>query len=457
MAAIDIALPYNYTPRRYQEPFWKAMTGGIKRAALVWHRRSGKDKTALNFTATQSQFRVGTYYYFLPTYRQGKKIIWDGIDRDGFKFLDHIPKELIAPNGKNETEMQLELKNGAIIQLIGAENIDSIVGTNPVGVVYSEYSLIPKRAWDLVRPILRENGGWAVFIFTPRGKNHAFELYQTACREEDWFAQVLTIEDTYDEAGRRIITEEDIEQERREGMDEELIQQEYFCSFTGSLRGAYYSRQIEALEAAKGRIGEHPHDPAKLVHTAWDFGIKDAMAIWSFQMDQGYPVFIDYWEESGVSIADAIRLLRAKGYDLGTHLAPHDVMKRDPFTGETMKDSAFRLNFEFTRVPKLGLQDGINAARMLLPKCKFDGRACGEGLNALKSYRKKWDEALMVFSKTPVHDWASNGADAFRIAATGLDLVLDFHVEDAQQVSADSEFDPYTYAGGFPISGVKVS
>lgn len=438
-----VDLPYKYVPRGYQIPFWEAMASGYKRASLVWHRRSGKDKTALNFVIAQSQLRVGTYFYFLPTYRQGKKIIWDGMDRGGFKFLDHIPLELIAPNGKNETEMQIELHNGSIIQLVGAENIDSIVGTNPVGVVYSEYSLIPKRAWDLVRPILRENGGWALFIFTPRGKNHAFDLHTTAQRRPTWFAQTLTVEDTYDEKGLRLVSEADIAEERADGMDEELVQQEFFCSFTGSMQGAYFSTQMESVHQL-GHIGDFPHDPSKLVHTAWDFGIEDAMSIWSFQLSDGYPTFIDYWESTNVAVVDAIRMLREKKYDLGTHLAPHDVMKRDQWSGTRMKDSAEKVHFDFVKVPKLRFQEGIDAARILVPKCRFDEHGCTDGINSMRSYRKKWDELGMVFSKQPVHDWASHGADAFRIAATGMDLVIDYNVHDlAGQTSADTAFDPY--------------
>lgn len=148
------------------------------RAVLVWHRRAGKDKTTLNFTIMKMLQRVGLYYYFLPTYAQGKKIIWDGIGSDGFAFMQHFPNYLVA--GRSETEMQVTFRNGSVFQVIGTDKIDSIVGTNPIGCIFSEYSLQNPKAWDLTRPILGENGGWAVFVYTPRGKNHGHRLFELA-------------------------------------------------------------------------------------------------------------------------------------------------------------------------------------------------------------------------------------------------------------------------------------
>ena len=182
---MTITLPHNFKPRKYQLPFLKAWDSGIKRFILVWHRRSGKDKTVFANLVKKMFERVGTYFYFLPTYTQAKKVIWTGADKDGFRFLDHIPKELIKGE-INETEMRVELipppghTSGSIIQLVGADNIDRIVGTNPIGVVFSEYSLMKPKVWEYIRPILAENGGWAVFVFTPRGMNHAWNLLQDA-------------------------------------------------------------------------------------------------------------------------------------------------------------------------------------------------------------------------------------------------------------------------------------
>jgi len=170
---------HHYFPRSYQIDSLAALDRGIKRVVCVWHRRAGKDKTFLNFTIKKMQERVGVYYHLFPTYGQGKRTIWDGIGADGKPFLSHFPEQLVK--NKNETEMQIQTTNGSIWQVIGTDrNLDNLVGPNPVGCVFSEYSIQDPRAWTLLRPILRENGGWAIFIYTPRGENHGWDLYQIA-------------------------------------------------------------------------------------------------------------------------------------------------------------------------------------------------------------------------------------------------------------------------------------
>jgi len=193
------------------------------------HRRAGKDKTCWNILIKKAFERVGVYFYILPLLTQARKIIFDGIDKQGFPFLGHIPKETIA--SKNATEMKVKLVTGSVIQVIGSDNIDAIVGTNPVGLVYSEFALQKPEAWDFIRPIVRENDGWVLFQSTPRGRNHYFEMYRHALSDPLWFVEKLTIDDTRDEDGNPVITQADIEQDRREGMSEALIQQEYYCSF----------------------------------------------------------------------------------------------------------------------------------------------------------------------------------------------------------------------------------
>lgn len=220
----NIELPYRFIPRDYQLPFLKALDKGIKRFILVWHRRSGKDKTVFSQLPKKMFERVGLYFYILPTYTQGNKVIWNGIDKDGFRFLDHIPKDIIKGE-PNQTEMRVELVNGSILQVIGADNIDRIVGTNPIGVVLSEFSLMKSQVWDFLRPILAENGGWTVFVFTPRGMNHAWKLLQQAKENvKEWFWQILTVDDTH------AIPQEVIDQERKE-MPQDLFEQEYYCKF----------------------------------------------------------------------------------------------------------------------------------------------------------------------------------------------------------------------------------
>lgn len=217
-----IQIPHNFKPRPYQLPFLRAMDAGFKRAVIVWHRRSGKDKTALQVVIKNMLKRVGTYFYIFPTYNQGRKALWDGLDKDGFALMKHFPAELIAK--RNEAEMRIELKNGSAFQIIGGDSIDNVVGTNPIGVVYSEYPVGQQRAWDLVRPILLENGGFAIFCFTPRGMNHGFKILQQAKDSENWFYQVLTVADT------NVMPFDELQEELKD-MPRDLFEQEYYCKF----------------------------------------------------------------------------------------------------------------------------------------------------------------------------------------------------------------------------------
>ena len=232
-----VRLPYKYEPRSYQLPFLQAWDRGEKRFVLVWHRRSGKDKTCIANLPKKLFERIGAYYYFAPTYAQGKKIIWDGMDKEGFRMLDHIPREIIKK--KNETDLKVELTNGSFMQVIGTDKIDSIVGTNPLGCIFTEYSLQDPTAWDLMRPVLAENGGWAAFIFTPRGMNHGWKILQQA-KENGWFWQVLTVDDT------RAIPKDILDQEKKE-MPQDLFEQEYYCKFIEGA-GAFFKGVDDCID-----------------------------------------------------------------------------------------------------------------------------------------------------------------------------------------------------------------
>lgn len=230
----EIILPHQFSPRPYQFNILKAWDSGINRLFWVAHRRSGKDKTIFANISKKMMERVGTYYYFLPTYSQAKKVIWTGADKDGFKFLDHFPKEIVKTI--NQSDMVIELINGSILQMVGADNIDRIVGTNPIGVVFSEYSLMKKEVWDFISPILRENGGWAVFIMTPRGTNHAWDLMTSIKDDPKWFVETLTVADT------KALPEEDLADARRE-MPQDVFNQEYYCKFLDS--GIGFFRRVD--------------------------------------------------------------------------------------------------------------------------------------------------------------------------------------------------------------------
>lgn len=359
----------------------------------------------------------GSYFYFFPTYKQGKKILWDGMDNTGFKFLDHFPRQIVAK--KNDTEMKIELTNGSVFQVIGTDNFDAIRGTNPVFCVFTEYAFQDPRAWDTVRPILDANGGTAIFNTTPNGENHAYDLFEKVKDDELWFTQLLTINDT------GAVPLSAIEQARKEGVDEDTIQREYFCSFGASVQGAYYAPEIRAALADK-RITNVPFDASTEVHTFWDLGMDDSTTIWFMQRIGRSFAFIDYYENSGEGISHYVDVLKEKqkeGYSYGKHYFPHDVEVRELGSGKSRKQTLVDMGVPASSikvVPRISdVGQGIQAVRSLLHLCWFDEKKCRRGLNALKNYRKKYDEENKTFMKTALHDWSSHGSDAFRTFATG--------------------------------------
>jgi len=225
-----ISLPYKFEARWYQENFLKKWDSGITRLILVAHRRMGKDKTVFAQIPKKMMQRVGTYFYFLPTYGQARKIIWNGADANGFKFLDHFPKEIVK--NINQSEMTVTTTNGSILQLVGADNIDRIVGTNPIGCVFSEYAIMKPEVWDLISPILAENGGWAVFVYTPRGQNHAYNLMKKAEKNPKWHVEKLPVSYT------NAVKEEDL-LEQKMNMSSALYNQEYELDFTENASAVY--------------------------------------------------------------------------------------------------------------------------------------------------------------------------------------------------------------------------
>ena len=407
---MEIQVPDNWRPRDYQLDLWKYLENGGKRAVAVWHRRAGKDLLSVNWCVTAALKRKGLYWHLLPTYNQGRKIVWDGMTRDGRSFLEHFPKELWA--NVNNTDMRLELKNGSIYQVVGTDNVDRLVGSNPVGVVFSEYSLQDPRAWDLVRPILAENGGWAVFIYTARGRNHGYDLFNMANRNERWFCQRLSIDDT------SVLTQEAIEEEREAGMPEELIQQEFYCSFDAPLVGSYYG-SLMAKALAEERIKNVPYEPRLEVHTSWDLGMGDSTAIiWFQQFGNEYRI-IDYYENQGEGIPHYVKIVREKDYIYGRHIAPHDIRVREMGTGKSRYEVARDLGIRFDVCPNIQVDDGIEAVRSIIPRCYFDEKKCSILVEALRQYRKDYDEKNKVYKNRPLHDWSSHGADAFRYLALG--------------------------------------
>lgn len=417
----QIYLPYKFVPRTYQLRLLAALDSGYNRAVTVWHRRAGKDKTLFNIIIKKAFERIGTYYYFFPEFSQGRRVIWDGIDNDGFKFLDHIPKKLIKQAHK--TDMKIELTNGSIIQIIGTDKFDKVRGSNPVGCVFSEFAFQNPAAWDVVRPILRLNGGWAVFNSTPFGKNHFHDLYEMARGNEDWFSDLVTVDDSLDKEGNRYVPLEWIEQDRDEGYSDEMIQQEYYCDFTANSQGFYYLKLMEEA-AEQGRIANVPYHTDARVDTWWDIGVSDSTAIWFTQIIGKEVHIIDFYQNNSVGVDEYAKYLQSLPYVYGTHHFPHDMEHTEFGTGKSRVEIAENLfgAKSIDILPKLGREDGISAARVLLPKCYFDAEKCQEGIKALQNYHRQWDSKTNEFKNQPVHDWASHPADAFRYLATGLTM-----------------------------------
>lgn len=398
------------------------------------HRRWGKDKTLINLVAKKMLEKVGSYYYFFPTYEQGRKILWEGIDKNGFRFLDHIPKELRVRT--DNQQMVIELKNGSVFRVVGTDRVDAVVGTNPIGCVFSEYALQDPIAWGYIRPILAENGGWAVFNFTSRGKNHGYDLVEYAKKQSDWFVQISKATDT------DVFTPEQLEKEREqyilEDGDDLRFQQEYMCSFEGSMQGSYYGKLIEQV-SKEGRILNVPYETQLPVFTAWDIGMDDAMSIWFFQKVGKEIHLIDYLEANGEGMDYYAKELKAKGYVYSKHFMPHDIDVREIGTGVSRKSTAESLGLTPIEVlPKLPIDEGIASVRLILPRCYFDEEKCKRGIDCLRQYHKEYDEKLKCYKNRPKHDWSSHGADSFRYLATAIFKFIE-NVNKVQQIKPKIE------------------
>lgn len=415
----EIEVPHKYLCRDYQEEFWRQAKAGIKRLVLVWHRRAGKEKTCWNFMIMRAMQRVGIYYYILPDSRMARRILWDGIDKAGFKTLHHVPGDLVY--SMNHSEMKISLKNGSLIQMLGSFDVDSLRGPNPVGVVFSEYSEQSPKAWQVISPILRENEGWAVFNFTPKGQNHARDLFEMARHNPEWFAQLLTVEDT------KAISLEEIDKERAEAsMSEDMIQQEYYCSFTLGIEGSYYAKYIRDVRVEE-RIGKVPHSRTVKVHTAWDIGYSDSTSIIFFQFVANEIHIIDFYEASGEGLPHYAHLLQSKPYVYGEHYVPHDADAHSAATGLSFKSAGADLGLKFTVLPTLRtrVEDGIECLRGIFPRIWFNEKTTRHLVKCLENYRKEFDEAHNCYKSKPLHDWTSHAADAMRYMAIATKLFID--------------------------------
>jgi phage terminase large subunit len=435
MANCELALPaYGWQPRPYQRPAWGALESGIKRLALAWPRRAGKDELGLHWSACEAMQRIGVYWYLLPQHNQARKVIWDGVDaHTGRRRIDNaFPAEIIAD--RREQDMFIRFVNGSTFQLVGSDNYDALMGSPPVGIVFSEYALSDPTAWGFLRPILAENGGWAIFISTPRGRNHFARLVEFAKTDPEWFGEVLTVEDTKHIPMDVIARERrELTAERGEKEAEAIVQQEYYCDFDAAIPGTYYG-ELMANAEREGRIGVYPYLPNERVGTAWDLGIGDSTVVWFYQqLRNGRVRLIDVLEGSGVGLDWYAKRLSEKPYTYADHIWPHDGDNSELGTGATRKDTARRLGIRARVLARDAVDDGIQATRQLLPLCEFNTEPLPfphetrdqarermrRALDAIRQYRREWDEKLQRFRDKPLHDWSSHTTDALRYLALG--------------------------------------
>ena len=388
----------------------------------------------MHWAAVAAHLRPATYWHMLPEYSQGRKAIWTAVNpHTGIRRIDEaFPKELRAAT--NDNEMFIRFKSGSTWQVVGSDRFDATVGSPPAGVTFSEWALSNPASWAYLAPILAENNGWAAFITTSRGRNHDKSMLDMARQAKDWFAEVLTVDDT------GAIPKHVVEAQRREyhaifGEDagDALIDQEYYCSFDAAVLGSFWGKELATAER-EGRVGRVDIDPQYPVHTAWDIGMDDPMALWCFQVAPGIVNVVDYYESSGHGFDHYADWLDERGY-YGVDWVPPDAKVRELGTkGRSRIESLISERRELwvrrdakrrTGDPPLAkptaklcpdhkLMDGVNAGRKTIPVARFDMERCAKGLECLREYKAEWDQVSRVFKKTPDHNWASHGSDAWR-------------------------------------------
>lgn len=421
----EITIPKKFKCRPYQNAAWTAIQEGCKRLVCCWHRGCGKDLMFLNALITKMVLEPGVYLHCFPNYSQGKRAIWDSIhstdDGDSLGYLDHFPEELIL--SKNSSEMMIKLKTGSIYCVMGLDgkNSQRARGMNPRFVILSEYAFMDPESWYTLEPRITQNNGTAVFLSTPNGQNHFYSLYNYAkSNPKEYFSSFLTIEDT------KTVSQTHIENLRREGVPEDFIQQEYYCSFTRGAEGSYYGKQIQKARD-EDRITTLSINPSLPCYTAWDIGVGDHTAIWIFQcLDNGKINFVHYYENHGEQAQFYCRYLdtwRMKNDIMwARHYVPHD-MKQTEFTGGDRVEAMRQLGFVVDVLPReTPIDEGINRVRGMLTFCSFDQTQCARGIKCLDFYRKKYNDVLKVYSDEPCHDQYSHGADAMRYACQGIKM-----------------------------------
>jgi hypothetical protein len=398
-----IEIPYK--PREHQLKVHELLEG--KRfAVVVAHRRFGKTVAALNHLireAVLNEKETPRYAYIAPTYGQAKRVAWD-----------YLVKYTTPLGGTNNiSELRVDFW-GRRIQLYGSDNPDSLRGQYFDGVIIDEVGDQNPKIWtDIVRPALTDRKGWCLFIGTPKGHNHFKELRDRAEKEDGWGLLEFKASET------GVVDDIELKQAKNE-MGEDKYRQEFECSFDAAVEGSYFGQILNELEEKK-HMQEIPREELSRTFTAWDLGMGDSTSIWVAQLVGTEVRLIDYYENHGVGLDHYVKWIKDNDYLKAEHILPHDVRVRELGTGKSRMEMLEESGLEVKIAPRMGLDDGIQAVRRLLPRCWFNVPKVQIGLNCLRNYRRDYDEKRKIFYERPLHDWSSHGSDSFRYLALGLD------------------------------------
>jgi hypothetical protein len=366
-----------------------------------------------------SKKRVGTHWHCLPEYAHARKVLWSAINaKTGKRRIDEIfPHEIRETT--REQEMFIGFKWGSSFQLIGSDAYDATVGAGPVWISYSEYALANPSAWAYHRPMLEESQGKAAFISTPRGNNHLKSLFDYAAKTPRWFAEHLSVEDT------GALTQEQLDEALQEyqalyGIDfgRAYFEQEYLCSFSGAMVGAYFGAEMAKAER-EGRLRPLPIDPGLPVHTVWDLGKAVNNPIWCFQVRDGQLRVVDFYVPESADLEEWVVWLNERGYT-GNDYVPHDIVVTEWGSKRTRFETLVMLGRKPVRVAKVSVADGLQAGRVAINAAVMHeaddarGQRMMAGLEGLKAYRREWDDELKTFKENPVKDWAEHIGSAWR-------------------------------------------
>lgn len=407
-------------PYPHQRRMFQSIVQG-KNVCAVIHRRAGKDIFSVDAWVMRGLQRIGTHIYLLPLQKQARAVIWNGMDFDGRPFMAAIPKQLIRK--KNQAMMQIELINGSVLVLAGSNNYEGLIGTNPVTIIYSEFSLHNPLARQYLNPILIQNKGIEILQYTPRGMNHGYEVFNQVSENPTYHVEHLSVEQTFKHDGvTRIITQEDMKRAKELGMSDEMIRQEFYCDFEVGNLGAYFTSEVSDM-VREGRIMTVPINPSLPLHSVWDLGGTDATAGWLFQIDGLYVNLVALIHQAGKGLKHHLELAeqyrRSFQCEWGHHWMPHDVKQGHQGWEHTESRliQARKHGWMLQVTPHVNFQDGIESLRYMLPRVRIHKQNCDVGIRAIREYQRLYDEVRQCFDSKPLDNWAVHIVDALRYLA----------------------------------------